>query len=185
MPAWAACQQGVLFVSGEDRGTNGFGREESPVCGPPLRMPRPAVWMRGHGSLRRSQVAQIPKGWPEVQVILHADSGFCRDGLMSWCEANKVDYVFGFARNARLEALREPFLLPVHARRAATGQPARVFAAFGYQTASGTGSRSRRVVGKAEVPGDKVQGDKVLDDKENPRFVVTALTEPEWEARTL
>jgi hypothetical protein len=50
-------------------------------------------------------IGQIRNAWPAVQVILRADSGFCRDGLMTWCEANKVDFVFGFARNPRLETL--------------------------------------------------------------------------------
>jgi hypothetical protein len=120
-------------------------------------------------------IGQIRNAWPAVQVILRADSGFCRDGLMTWCEANKVDFVFGFARNPRLETLLEPFMMQAHAQQAATGQPSRVFTEFDYQTTSGTWSRSRRVIGKAEV----------LGDKENPRFVVTSLVGPEWEARAL
>ena len=50
-------------------------------------------------------VAQIRKAWPRVKIILRADSGFARDALMTWCEANKVDFVFGLARNSRLETL--------------------------------------------------------------------------------
>ena len=49
-------------------------------------------------------VAQIRARWPRVQIVLRADSGFARDELMTWCEANGVDYVFGLARNARLLA---------------------------------------------------------------------------------
>ncbi len=41
-------------------------------------------------------VRQIRQSWPQVKIILRADSGFCRDTLMSWCEANQVDYVLGF-----------------------------------------------------------------------------------------
>jgi hypothetical protein len=48
-------------------------------------------------------VRQIRKKWRRVRIILRADSGFARDELMSWCEANRVDYVFGIARNERLE----------------------------------------------------------------------------------
>lgn len=120
-------------------------------------------------------VEQIRKAWPAVQIILRGDSGFCRDGLMTWCEANKVDFVFGFARNTRLEALLEPSMAQAYARQTTTGQPSRVFAEFDYQTTSGTWSQSRRVIGKAEV----------LGDKENPRFVVTSLVGPEWEAQAL
>jgi Transposase DDE domain group 1 len=48
-------------------------------------------------------VAQIRARWPRAKIVLRADSGFAREALMAWCEANKVDYVFGLARNARLE----------------------------------------------------------------------------------
>ena len=49
-------------------------------------------------------IAQIRQTWPRVRITLRADSGFCNDKMMSWCEANRVDYVFGLARNSRLEA---------------------------------------------------------------------------------
>src|SRR5271157_1148597 len=49
-------------------------------------------------------IEQIRARWPRVKIVLRADSGFARDGLMAWCEANAVDYVFGLARNQRLEA---------------------------------------------------------------------------------
>ena len=39
---------------------------------------------------------------PEVEIILRADSGFCHDELITWCEQHAVDYAFGLARNARL-----------------------------------------------------------------------------------
>ena len=47
-------------------------------------------------------VAQIRERWPEMRIILRADSGFARDDLMAWCEENGVDYIFGLARNERL-----------------------------------------------------------------------------------
>ena len=58
------------------------------------------------GSLEEIErvTGQIRARWPRVQIVLRADSGFARDPLMSWCEANGVDYVFGLARNRRLEA---------------------------------------------------------------------------------
>jgi hypothetical protein len=94
---------------------------------------------------------------------------------MSWCEANKVDYVLGFARNSCLEAFLAPEMEKARAEQAATGKPARAFAEFKYQTVSKTWSRARRVIGKAEV----------LGDKENPRFVVTSLTGEKWAPRAL
>jgi len=109
-------------------------------------------------------VAQIRQRWPRVHIILRADSGFANDALMGWCEANRVDYVFGLARNVRLEAeLAEPL---AEAKRLclASGKPARVFRDFRYRTRD-SWSRERRVVGKAE---------HTLDGA-NPRFVVTSL----------
>jgi len=86
-----------------------------------------------------------------------------------------VDYVVGLARNSRLETMLVPSMEQARAIRAITGKPARAFAEFDYQTRSGNWSRERRVVGKAEA----------LCGKENPRYVVTTLTEKEWDAREL
>ena len=47
-------------------------------------------------------VRQIRARWPRVRILLRADSGFAREALMAWCEANRVDFLFGLARNARL-----------------------------------------------------------------------------------
>lgn len=138
---------------------------------------RPANQDAAAGSVEEVQriVAQIRQGWPKVQIILRGDSGFCREELMAWCETNKVDYVFGFARNCRLETILTPYMEQAYAQQVATGKPARVFAEFVYKTVSGSWSRARRVIAKAEV----------LGDKENPRFVVTSLVDQEWEPRTL
>ena len=121
-------------------------------------------------------IAQIRRRWPRVRIILRADSGFCNDQLMGWCEANRVDFVFGLARNSRLEAaLLEPL---AEARRLciAAGKPARVFREFQYRTLD-SWSRTRRVIGKAE---------HTLDGA-NPRFVVTSLkrTRVAYDARAL
>jgi len=94
---------------------------------------------------------------------------------MSWCEANGVDYVFGLARNARLRALIEPQMVTATLLEAETGKPARVFTEFLYKTTTGSWSRHRRVVAKAEH----------LQDKENPRYVVTSLSAQEWPAQKL
>jgi hypothetical protein len=62
--------------------------------------------MRRTGAVEETAriVAQIRARWPEVRIVLRADSGFAREALMSWCEANGVDYVFGLAKNGRLVA---------------------------------------------------------------------------------
>jgi hypothetical protein len=112
-------------------------------------------------------VGQIRKRWPKVKILLRADSGFARDELMAWCEANGVDYVFGLARNARLLAEIEDPLAEAEAEHGATGRPARRFDDFTYATLD-SWSRERRVVGKAEH----------LAKGANPRFIVTLYQSP-------
>jgi hypothetical protein len=119
-------------------------------------------------------VGQIRRSWPEVQIILRADSGFCREELMAWCEAQHVDYVFGLARNERLEAEIADLLAQAQSQHQQTKQPARVFAEFTYQTRD-SWSRARRVVAKAEY----------LDKGPNPRFVVTSLAAQAWAMQEL
>ncbi len=119
-------------------------------------------------------VAQLRQQWPEVKIVLRADSGFCRDELMGWCENNRVDYVFGLARNQRLHRIIGKQMRQAQLEHQTTGKPTRVFAEFSYQTHK-SWSCSRRVVAKAEY----------LDKGENPRFVVTSLTAGQWAAQDL
>ena len=109
-------------------------------------------------------VAQIRERWPKVAIWLRADSGFCRDDLMTWCEENRVDYVFGLARNPRLARQIGRELRTAKRKAARTGAPARVYKELRYATRE-TWSKRRRVVAKAEW----TQGEA------NPRFVVTSL----------
>jgi Transposase DDE domain group 1 len=132
------------------------------------------------GSLQeiRRIVTQIRASWPEVRIILRGDSGFCRNELMSWCENHSVDFVFGLARNRRLRRIIGAQMHTAAQQWNQTGQPARVFTEFSYQTKKtkkGGWERARRVVAKAEH----------IDGKENPRFVVTSLTSASWAAQAL
>jgi len=120
-------------------------------------------------------VGRIRATWPAVRIIVRADSGFCREELMKWCEDNGVCYVIGFARNERLRRMIDPQMQQAVEVHRQTGKPARVFTEFSYQTTTGSWNRARRVVAKAEQ----------LDGKENPRFVVTSLGAEEWPAREL
>ena len=95
-------------------------------------------------------VGQIRAAWPEVEIIVRADSGFCRDELMQWCEEHGVKYLLGFARNERLRRMNEAQMAEAARQHAETGKPARVFTEFAYQTTTGSWSRARRVVAKAE-----------------------------------
>ena len=137
---------------------------------------RPANIDASAGALEEIErlVAALRKAWPSVQIILRADSGFAREELMSWCEAHGVDYVFGFSRNERLEAMLTPAMDSARRWCEITGQKARVFMELTYCTRS-SWSRARRVIGKAEF---SAQGD-------NPRFIVTSLSARQFPARQL
>jgi Transposase DDE domain group 1 len=119
-------------------------------------------------------IAQIRAQWPAVKIILRADSGFCRDALMSWCEAHQVHYVFGLARNQRLRRMIDLEMAEARLRQEQTQQAARLFTDFTYQTQE-SWSQSRRVVAKAEY----------LAKGENPRFVVTSLAAERLAAQPL
>lgn len=119
-------------------------------------------------------VAQLRQAWPEVKITIRADSGFCREEILRWCEGNGVDYLIGLAKNTRLTAAIAAELEEVRERFEATQQPARAFAELRYRTLK-TWSRERRVVAKAEH----------LAKGPNPRFVVTSLTVEDRAAQPL
>ena len=123
-------------------------------------------------------VTQIRAAWPEVKILLRGDSGFCRNELMNWCESNKVNFLFGLAKNKRLSRIIGADLQEAAEQWKKTGKPARIFSEFSYgakKTKKGGWDRERRVVAKAEH----------IDGKTNPRFVVTSLTREECAAQLL
>jgi hypothetical protein len=119
-------------------------------------------------------VGQIRRHWPNVRILVRADSGFARDDLMAWCEANDVHFVLGLAKNDRLIAEIKDELAAAEKTSLRTGKPARRFKQFQWTTRK-SWSRERRVVAKAEW----TQGEA------NPRFIVTSLTRGECKARYL
>ena len=128
------------------------------------------------GSVRQLAriLSQIRSQWPEVQVTIRGDSGFCREEIMSWCEDHGVDYILGLAKNERLKREITTEMNQAREIYRHTLQAARVFKDFDYQTLT-SWRRSRRVIGKAEY----------LARGENPRFVVTSLSAETLDARTL
>ena len=119
-------------------------------------------------------VGQIRSAWPEVRIVIRGDSGFCRDEIMTWCEAEKIDFVFGFAKNERLTALIADELRQAQELYEETKKASRVFKDFRYETRQ-SWTRERRVIAKAEY----------LDKGTNPRFVVTSIETEAMDARTL
>jgi hypothetical protein len=126
------------------------------------------------GALEELQriVARIRGRWPGVTIVLRGDSGFCRDRILSWCEASKVEFVFGLAKNKRLNRIIGAELQRAKQEFEQTGKAARVFADFRYRT-NKSWSGERRVVGKAEH----------LEKGSNPRFVVTSISAEQMDAR--
>jgi len=137
---------------------------------------RPSNIDASAGSLEEVQriVRQIRARWPKTRIILRADSGFCREELLAWCENNAVDYVFGFARNQRLQRIIGRALQQAKQEHRRTGKAARVFCEFAYRTKK-SWSRARRVIAKAEQ----------IEGKENPRYLVTSLGQEDWPAQKL
>jgi hypothetical protein len=119
-------------------------------------------------------VAQIRARWPLVRIVVRADSGFARDGLTTWCEANSVDFIFGLAKNVRLNRAIGAELVEAREESRTTGQPARRFKELIWSTRT-SWSRQRRVIAKAEW----TQGEA------NPRFIVTSLTAADGDGRHL
>jgi hypothetical protein len=137
---------------------------------------RPSNLDASAGSLEEVEriVRQIRARWPKTSIILRADSGFCREELLAWCEDNEVGYVIGFARNQRLRKIIGRAMQEAKQEHRRTGKPARVFTEFAYRTKK-SWSRARRVIAKAEQ----------IEGKENPRYLVTSLGKQAWPAQSL
>jgi Transposase DDE domain group 1 len=120
-------------------------------------------------------VGRIREAWPGVGIVIRADSGFCREAILSWCENHGVDYVIGIARNARLEAELAEELDQARQQYEREGKPVRIFKEFFYETVRGSWSRKRRVIGKAEH----------MERGPNPRFVVTSFAATRVSAQPL
>jgi len=119
-------------------------------------------------------VAQVRERWPMARIIVRADSGFARDALMTWCEANSVDFIFGLAKNVRLNRAIGAELVMARDESRTTGQPARRFKELTWSTRK-SWSRERRVIAKAEWTRSEA----------NPRFIVTSLTAADGDGRRL
>ncbi len=137
---------------------------------------RPSDIDASAGSVKELEriVSQIRSRWPDVRIVIRADSGFCRELIMFWCETNNVDYILGLAKNDRLknEIARE--LAQAKELYEQTTQASRLYKDFEYQTLK-SWSKPRRVIGKAEY----------MQKGQNPRFVVTSLSADEFDAKAL
>lgn len=120
-------------------------------------------------------VAAVRRKFPQMKMVVRGDSGFCRDELMSWCEATGVGYVLGLRRNPVLQrilrgSLRSAKSMLDHNKSKAE----RVFKDFRYR-AKTWGKNKRRVVGKGEWTAEGA----------NPRFIISNIPPEEIAAREL
>lgn len=139
------------------------------VCGDVLLWAqlRTAEHGAAHGVVAALQkiVPAIRRRCQRARIIIRGDSGFEGEELMAWCESQRrVYYCLGLSKNSRLLELMDLTLAEARAAQCLCGGQVRRFTEFKYRTLQ-SWSRSRRVIGKAEVSS---QGD-------NPRFVVTNL----------
>ena len=121
-------------------------------------------------SVLKRLVAKLRERWPQVQILLRADSGFAIPEIYDWCEDNQLDYLISLAQNTRLLALAEPYMKPARAEYEDTLEKVRHVHEVRY--AADSWRHERRVLVKAEV----------MAKGENPRFVVTNLTDGNPEA---
>lgn len=137
---------------------------------------RPSDIDASAGSVKELEriVSQIRSRWPDVRIIIRADSGFCREPIMFWCETNNVDYILGLAKNDRLKNEIAQELAQAKELYEQTTQASRLYKDFEYQTLE-SWSKPRRVIGKAEY----------MQKGQNPRFVVTSLSTDEFDAKIL
>ena len=117
------------------------------------------------GAILKLLVKRIRQQWPRTRIIFRADSGFCRDRTLSWCDRNDVWYVVGIAKNEHLKDLGADLQQEAKERFEQTGIKQRLFQGFAYKAKSW--NWMRYAIHKAE------HGPK----GENPRFVITNMDE--------
>lgn len=115
------------------------------------------------GAILKLLVQRIRQSWPHVEIIIRADSGFCRQRILNWCDKNNVKYIIGIARNNRLEKLLEPLMNKAKETYKATSKKQVLFTKFSYAAGSWKGKKT--VIGKADYSKKGA----------NPRFVVTNI----------
>ncbi len=108
-------------------------------------------------------VQRIRQVWPRTKIVVRADSGVCRDLMLTWCDRHDVKYIVGIARNSRLQAMTSGLMNEARERFEQPEQKQRWFTAFDY--AAGSWRRLRWVITKAE---HAAKGS-------NPRFIVTNI----------
>jgi hypothetical protein len=136
---------------------------------------RPGNASPGQGAegLLRRVIALVRERFPSAAVRVRLDGGFASGRMLDFLEGEKVEYVVGLPRNARLEKATKGLMREARRHDDAHGSPLALFAAISYRARRW--KRPRRVIAKAEIVHAEGK-----DPKENPRYVVTNLP---WRAR--
>jgi hypothetical protein len=114
-------------------------------------------------------VESLRVAWPDVNITIRGDGGFCRWKLMRWCEKHDVSYCLGACRNKVLERHADALMQQAEAEFEKTGEKVRLFGETSYSAK--TWDKERRVIIKSER----------LEPGLNTRFVVTNLPHPPQE----
>jgi hypothetical protein len=151
---------------------------DTATCRPVAMLLRPGTTPSGkeiRGHLRRL-VRRIRKHWPNTRLTIRGDGHYGRPEVMTWCEANGVDYILGLPGNAALDRLVEPQADDVRVRRAEAQAPVvRRYTETSYGAKSWR--RERRVAARIEASTNGL----------DIRYVVTNITHgsAEWLYDTL
>ena len=129
-------------------------------------------------------IGQIRQAWPDVEIEIRGDGGFCRNELKSWCEENGVGYVIGLPQNSRLRERAALAMAEARRRSQISGKAERVFTEFTYRTRN-SWSCERRVIAKAEYLPGKDGGKNGEMGKTNYRFIVTSRKRFAFEAQEI
>ena len=90
----------------------------------------------------------LRKSWPNVKILFRADSGFCRQKMLTWCENNNVDYIVGIGTNNNLQKLLQPLANQAKECFEATKEKQQLFTDFLYSAKSW--NKQRIIISKAE-----------------------------------
>ncbi len=113
-------------------------------------------------SILKRLVEHLRGSWPNVEIIVRADSKFSSPEMHDFCEDNGIYYVLGQGANSKLKAAGQN-LMDQALRLSEHKETIRLFSSFSYQ--AGTWRQPRRIIRKAEVTNGEA----------NPRYLVTNL----------
>jgi hypothetical protein len=114
-------------------------------------------------SILKRVVRKIRQAWPEVGMLLRADSYYACPAVYDFCEENDMKYILGFKALSPLQKEIKPLLQEMSLRFNLEGQPLRMFTEILYKAQSW--SKARRVIAKIEY--------NALGS--NTRFIITNL----------